>query len=49
MSPAWSGRPERCENISPMLTICVTTGSANANHGSLETIGVSQAIAFTPT
>ena len=46
MSPAWSGSPERCENMSPTLTICVTTGSDSANHGSLDTIGVSQPIAF---
>ena len=35
--------------MSPTVTICVTTGSDRANHGSLETIGVSQPIAFTPT
>ena len=35
--------------MSPTLTICVTAGSDRANHGSLETIGVSQPIAFTPT
>ena len=49
MSPAWSGSPERCEYMSPTVTICVTAGSDSANHGSLDTIGVSQPIAFTPT
>ena len=49
MSPAWSGSPERCENMSPTLTICVTAGSDSANHGSLDTIGVSQPIALVPT
>ena len=49
MSPAWSGSPERCANMSPTVTICVTTGSDSANHGSLETIGVSQLIALVPT
>ena len=46
MSPAWSGSPERCENMSPTLTIWVTAGSDSANHGSFDTIGVSQPIAF---
>ena len=49
MSPAWSGSPERCENMSPTLTIRVTAGSDSANHGSLDTTGVSQPIAFCPT
>ena len=49
MSPAWSGSPDRCENMSPTVTICVTTGSDSPNHGSLDTIGVSQLIAFVPT
>src|SRR5215208_7275735 len=49
MSPAWSGNPERCENMSPTVTICVITGSDNANHGNLDTIGVSQPIASVPT
>ena len=49
MSPAWSGSPERCENISPMPTILVTAGSDSANHGSFDTMGVSHPIAFTPT
>src|SRR5215207_6669024 len=49
MSPAWSGRPERCANMSPTLTILVTTGSDNAKSGSFETMGVSQSIAFVPT
>ena len=35
--------------MSPTVTICVTAGSDSANHGSLDTIGVSQPIAFTPT
>ena len=48
MSPAWSGSPERCENMSPTVTICVTAGSDSANHGSFDTIGVSQPIAFSP-
>ena len=48
MSPAWSGSPERCEYMSPTVTIWVTTGSDSANHGSLDTIGVSQPIAFSP-
>src|SRR6202022_2352837 len=49
MSPACSGSPERCENMSPTLTVCVTVGSERANHGSLATIGVSQLIALVPT
>ena len=49
MSPAWSGSPDRCENMSPTLTIWVTAGSDSANHGSFDTIGVSQPIAFSPT
>ena len=35
--------------MSPTVTICVTAGSDSANHGSFDTIGVSQPIAFTPT
>ena len=49
MSPAWSGSPDRCENMSPTLTILVTAGSDSANHGSFDTIGVSQPIASVPT
>src|SRR5262249_51799005 len=49
MSPAWSGRPERCAYRSPIVTIPVTTGSESVNHGSFSTTGVSQLIAFTPT
>ena len=35
--------------MSPMPTILVTAGSESANHGSFDTMGVSQPIAFTPT
>src|SRR6185295_4331132 len=35
--------------MSPTLTIGVTAGSDSANHGSLDTIGVSHPIAFCPT
>jgi len=49
MSPAWSGSPDRCENMSPTVTICATSGFDNANHGSLDTTDVSQPIALTPT
>src|ERR1700712_237892 len=38
MSPAWSGRPDRCEYMSPTVTILLTAGSFSANQGSLSTI-----------
>src|SRR5690348_1927107 len=49
MSPAWSGSPDRCENMSPTVTIGVTTGFDSANHGSLDTTGMSHPIALVPT
>src|SRR3546814_3928590 len=49
MSPAWSGSPDRCDIMSPTLTIRVTSGSDSVNHGSSDTMGVSHCTAFAPT
>ena len=35
--------------MSPIETIAVTAGSASANHGSFDTIGVFQSTVLTPT
>ena len=49
LSPAWSGRPERCEYMSPTVTVRVTYGSASANHGSDSTIGISHVTVLSVT